>query len=188
MLTLGFSRGRFPRCYYVTAPVNYYNRFTGQEAWPDPISFSGGVTNSILSTLAIAAATTTLTLAPATHAGKTLLISSTGGLAITPPAATGTFNVYQFLFTAAITGGNFTFDAKAGNASDVLNGILLGNKVATLANYGTAANSNLLTFDGTTLGGLKGDLVTLIDIATNTWKIQGLISQSGTVATPFSNH
>ncbi len=183
-------RGRLPRGYFVTTPTSFLKRLTGQETWPDPVTFTGGIVAGIpaLNTLAIPAATTTLTLSSATHAGKTLLIASTGGLAITPPAATGTFNVYEFLFTTTITGGSFTIDAKAGNASDVFNGILQTNKVATLANYGTAANSNLLTLNGTTTGGLLADYFKLVDVATNCWKILGVISQSGSVATPFSNH
>lgn len=179
---------------FVTTPTSILKRLTGQETWPDPVTFTGGITasggivNPVISNLAIPAATTTLTLAPATHAGKTLLIASTGGLAITPPAATGTFNVYEFLFTATITGGSFTFDSKAGNASDVITGIVDTNKVGTLSQWGTAANSNLITLNGGTTGGLAGDTLRLVDVGTNLWKVWGVLSQSGTVATPFSNH
>lgn len=174
--------------HYVTTPTSILKRLTGQETWPDPVTFSGGITNISLSTLAIAAATTTLTLAPATHAGKTLLIASTGGLAITPPPATGTFNIYKFLVITTISGGNFTFDAKAGNASDVIAGIVDTNKVGTLSQWGTAANSNLFTFNGTTLGGIAGDTFEFTDVGTNLWRVWGVLSQSGTAATPFSNH
>lgn len=188
MLTLGFKRGCLPRCYFVTTPTSMLKRLTGQETWPDPVTFAGGIANSALATLAIPAATTTLILTPAAHAGKTLLIASTGGLAITPPPATGTFNVYRFLVITTVSGGNFTFDAKAGNASDVITGIVDTNKVGTLSQWGTAANSNLITLNGSTLGGIAGDTFELTDVGTNLWKVWGTLSQSGTAATPFSNH
>lgn len=185
--------------HYVTTPSSMVNRMMGLETWPDAVTFSGGVIGTltgnvtgaipVLPAVAIAAATTTLTLSPATHAGKAILLSSTAGLAITPPAATGTLNVYGILFTATISGGNVTFDAKAGNASDVIKGVIDTNKVGTgLTQYGTISNTNLITFDGTTRGGIAGDYFQLIDVATNLWIISGCGQQSGTIATPFTNH
>lgn len=139
--------------------------------------------------LAIPAATTTLTLTPSLHAGKWLEIAPTGGLAITPPAATGTGNTYRFYCTAAITGGSFTFDAKAGNASDVLYGWIQTNKAGTFTPYANASNTNLLTLNGTTTGGAAiGDWFEVQDMATNQWKLTGFFTQSGTIATPLSNH
>lgn len=137
----------------------------------------------------IAAATTTLTLVPATHANRTILVQSTGGLAVTPVAATGTGDVYRFACIAAITGGSFTVDAKAGNASDVFTGWVQSYKATTFTPYVTASNSNLLTYNGTTTGGAAiGDWFQMEDIATNKWLVTGYTIQSGTIATMFSNH
>lgn len=167
-----------------TTPTSIVNRLMGLENWTDPVP---ATLKELL--LPIPAATTTLTLTPATHGVRVLTLSCTGGLAVTPPAATGTGNVYQFAVTTTLSGGNFTFDAKAGNASDVLYGIANTNKVGTgLTQYGTAANSNLITWDGSTKGGILGDYLWLMDLATNVWLVQITGQQSGTVATPFSNH
>lgn len=167
-----------------TTPTSLLKRLTGAEPWTDPVPAT--LQEQLL---AIPAATTTLTLAPATHGGRLLLIASTGGLAITPPAATGTGNIYTFAVTTTISGGNFTFDAKAGNASDLIYDIANTNKVGTgLTQYGTAANTNLITWDGSTKGGIAGDWLQLIDLATNMWLVQIVGQQSGTVASPFSNH
>ncbi len=139
-------------------------------------------------TLSIPAATTTFTVTAA-QAGTLFLIQSTGGLAITPPAATGTFNVYEFLVVTTITGGTFSIDPKAGNASDVFQGSIYGGTTAaTGGTWITAATSNFLQMSGSTTGGLAGSWVKMLDVATNKWMIQGVIVTSGTAASPFSNH
>lgn len=139
--------------------------------------------------IAVPAATTTLTLTEATHEGKTLVISSTGGLAVTPPAATGSGGKYRFICGAVISGGNFTVDAKAGNSSDVFTGWMQSYKATTFTPYPTAANSNLITFDGSTKGGAAiGDWFEIEDFATHEWKVTGYTIQSGTIASMFSNH
>lgn len=181
---------------FVTTPASMVNRLTGVETWTDPVNLAtgttvggqaiGGGTSSIVT---VPAGTTTLTLTAALHAGKNILIQPTGGLAITPPAATGTNNTYRFSVIATVTGGNFTLDAKAGNASDVFYGYSGINKVGTgITLFGTAANSNLITWNGSTLGGLLGDALTLRDIATNVWQVEIIGQGTGTIATPFSNH
>lgn len=139
--------------------------------------------------VSVPAATTTLTLTAAAHANRTILVASTGGLAVTPPAATGTGNKYKFVCTAAISGGSFTVDAKAGNASDVYSGWMQSYKATTFTPYPTASNSNLITFNGTTTGGAAaGDWFEIQDVKTNLWQVVGYTIQSGTVATMFSNH
>jgi hypothetical protein len=183
-------------CLSVTTPTSYYGRLTGTEAWPDPITFTGGFTAPASAVqiqgyglVTVPAATTTLTLTPALHAGKVVLVQSTGGLAITPPAATGTGNVYRIYVFTAISGGSLTIDPKAGNASDVCAGSLYGGTTGAAGSvWVTATNSNFITFNATTTGGLAGTWVEMTDVATNKWAVQGVVVSSGTAATPFSNH
>lgn len=133
----------------------------------------------------------TLTLTPAAHAGKTVVLSGTtanAGVAITPPAATGTGDVYTIVFGSSVTSNSTTIDAKAGNASDVFYGWLQTYKATTFTPYVTASNSNLMTFDGSTKGGIKGDIIRLRDVATNVWVVDGFCNQTGTIASMFSNH
>ncbi len=203
MRTLGFTRGRLPREYFVTTPTSMVNRQMGVEPWPDPVTFAaivmtGSITLQDGSTIgssatgpivAVPAATTTLSLTAALHAGRTIAVASTGGLAITPPAATGTGNRYLIACQAAITGGSLTLDAKAGNASDVFTGWIQSYKATTFTPYPTAANSNLLTYNGTTTGGAAaGDWFEIRDIALHQWLVTGYTIQSGSIASMFSNH
>lgn len=190
-------RGRLRRLlqgHYATTPTSMVNRLMGLEAFTDALSLPAGTTiggstvDPTNALVTVPAATTTLTVTQALHAGKTILLASTAGLAITPPAATGTGAAYRICFTATISGGNVTWDAKAGNASDVFYGWLQTYKATTFTPYITASNSNLLTFDGTTRGGIKGDMIEIRDVATNVWIVSGFTNQTGTIATPFSNH
>ena len=53
--------------------------------------------------------------------------------------------------------------------------------------FETAASSDTITLNGTTTGGVnKGDWVELEDIASGIWGVTGLLTGSGTEATPFS--
>ena len=128
------------------------------------------------------------------YAGATIQIASTGGLAVTPPAATGTGNVYTFVCTAALTGGSFTFDAKAGNASDLIYGWLQSWKTTpAYTPYGATpvvASTNLITLNGTTTGGSNvGDYFRIEDKGLHIWEVTaGFLIQTGTIATPFSTH
>lgn len=198
-----------------TTPTSLVNRLMGAETWTDAVNFGtaahtfggavaftgtpvfsnavtfGGIpAGGTVAPVDTASGTTTLTLSPGTHANRLLTIHSTGGLAVTPPAATGTGNVYTFFCTATLTGGSFTFDAKAGNASDVMAGtsfhVLSGG--VTVAAAPTASNSNLFTWNGTTTGGVAGSLVTFTDAKTNLWIVEETALNTSTSATPFSNH
>ncbi len=194
MRTLGFNRGRLPRGYFVTTPLSIVNRMMGVESWTDPISLPTGSTIGGIpvgggsgSFSLVPAASTTLALTAASP--STQLIQSTGGLAVTPPAATGSNQVFRFICVAIISGGSFTVDAKAGNASDVFTGWLQSYKATTFTPYPTASNSNLITFNGTTTGGAAiGDWFEIRDIGLHEWLIQGYTIQSGSIATMFSNH
>jgi hypothetical protein len=182
---------------YVTTPTSMMLRLTGQEAWTDPITFPAGctfnglspTTTSGLAPVVVNAAT--LTLTPALHGGRLVVLSGTtanAGVAITPPAATGTGDRYTIVFGSTITSNTTTLDAKAGNASDVFAGWIQTYKATTFTPYIANSTMNLMTFDGSTRGGIKGDIIRIIDVATNLWIVEGFTTQSGTIATPFTTH
>lgn len=154
------------------------------------ITLGDGTTIGTGGVVTVAPATTTLTLTPAAHGNRLLSLAPTGGLALTPPAATGTGLRYRFVFTAAVSGGNFTFDAKAGNAGDQIEGWLQTYKATTFTPYVSAGNDNLITLNGTTTGAAAaGDWFEVQDAGTNLWIVTGgFATQSGVIATPFSHH
>lgn len=180
-----------------TTPTSMVNRLTGAEAWTDAVAFAAGTTiggtpvagSSGNAPVVVNAAT--LLLVPATHAGRLVVLSgatANAGVAITPPAATGTGDIYTIVFGSTVTSNTTTLDAKAGAAADVFYGWIQTYKATTFTPYIANSNLNLMTFDGSTRGGIKGDIIRIRDAATNVWIVEGFTTQSGTIATPFTNH
>lgn len=126
----------------------------------------------------------TVTLVPDTHAFRALVLNRAGGIATTLPAATGSGDVYSLFI-----GTTFTSSATikvVGN--DTMTGFaeLLQDAADTVVAFETAADSDTITFNGTTTGGLKGTQIVLTDIAADLWAVSVVGAATGTEATPFS--
>lgn len=162
---------------------------TGTLTCNGAIIATAGIQNQAPSVVSVPAATTTLTVTQALHAGKIIQVQSTGGLAATLPAPTGTGAKYTFVVAATITGGAFTIDAKGGDASAVFNGTALQTKTGTgLTSTGVIASCNEISLNGTTTGGIIGDIIEIVDIATHSWNVFINGQYTGTFSTPFLNH
>lgn len=125
-----------------------------------------------------------VTIDEATHEGKIVTLNRAAGIAVTLPAATGGGGKYRF-----IVGTTFTSSATikvVGN--DTMKGLALvaqdGGDTSVV--FETAADSDTITFDGTTTGGLVGADVELIDIAADTWFVNVRTAATGSEASPFS--
>lgn len=176
-------------------PASFLNVLNGTETTQPLLlnsacTFGGPAAPGVTVPVVVAAATATLTLTPALHANRLVLIQSTGGLVITPAPATGTGNVYAIVVIATVSGGSVTIDFKAANATDVINGTGTQFKVGTSTlSYSCGTNTNLVTLNGTTTGGIIGDFFSWADVATHQNIIVEFNTQAtSTVATPFSNH
>lgn len=158
-----------------TAINSYYNILSGQAA--SQVTGTATVVN-------VTAAT--LTVTPAAHAGTIINLNRAAGIAVTLPNATGTGNVYQFFIGATVTSNTTTITR--GTTADVMSGVVLQCKASTaLTPIPTAANSNTITLDGSTKGGILGDWIELVDVGTNQWMLFMIISSTGTLASPLSN-
>ncbi len=129
---------------------------------------------------------TTLAITQALHAGKTVTISSAAPAAFTLPAATGTGAKYTFQMQVVATATSHTI--KVANATDVMQGVswCLTTASANVVGYGTSATSDTISLNGTTLGGVVGDIIELQDIKTGFFSVKIFASPTGTTATPFS--
>ena len=122
------------------------------------------------------------------HDKKLILLGEVGGnasLTATLPAATGSGAVFKFIVSVVNT-SNYVI-AVVGN--DTMDGSItsLADGGDTVVGWETAADSETITMNATTTGGVSiGDTVTLIDIATDQWAVEGRTTSSGTEATPFS--
>ena len=130
---------------------------------------------------------TTLTVAD--HSDKVLLLGEVGGnaaVAITLPAATGSGGRFKFYVSVVNTSG---YTIQVADATDTMDGHIFSTQDAadTVVGWETASTSDTITLNGTTTGGAAiGDWVELVDIASNQYAVSGMITSTGTEATPFS--
>ena len=134
-------------------------------------------------------ATTAIT--DATHSGKLLVMAGAGAArTFTLPNATGTGARFLFVVGTVNTSG---YLIKSARGADVMCGTILSESSSDSAtdavnSWTAGATDDTITLDGTTTGGVSiGDWVEVCDIATNKWFVRGVVVQSGTEATPFSD-
>jgi hypothetical protein len=153
-------------------------------------TFSGPVTSTagfITGPESIASVTgATLTVTPAAHAGRTVILSRAAGQAITLPAATGSGNAYRFFVGTTITSNTTTI--KVADGTDVMAGVAIvaNDTDATASIFETASTTDTITFNGTDTGGILGATVELQDVAENLWSVRVVGAATGSEVTPFS--
>lgn len=142
----------------------------------------------------VAVTASTLAVTKAAHANRLVTLDRAAGIAVTMPAATGSGDKYTFVVKTTFTAAASIAVADATDyfIGHALNGIDGGTAVPHLyptANTGTlATESDTISLFGTAnaQGGIKGQVVTLIDIATDIWQIESVSDAGGSEATPFS--
>ncbi len=146
------------------------------------------LTGSFLPAIHTFTATDAVTISE--HAGRTLLLGEVGGNALvtlTLPAATGTGAVYKFIVSVQNT-SNYVI--KVADATDTIDGIMLylDEDGTAVTAFPTVAASDTITLNGGTTGGIIGDYLELIDIATNQYHVRGVmrVAAGANPATPFS--
>lgn len=131
--------------------------------------------------------TTTQTITESANAGRTNVWNSATGFAFTLPAATGTGDRYRFQVGVVPSSGSHS--VKVANATDIIQGsvITVSDNSAAVLGYNAASDSDTITLNGTTTGGLtRGDWVEITDMKAGVFVVSGITSSSGTEATPFS--
>tara|TARA_R110000782_G_scaffold200097_2_gene289011 strand:+ start:409 stop:1512 length:1104 start_codon:yes stop_codon:yes gene_type:complete len=124
----------------------------------------------------------------AAHAGRILLMGEVGGNAaatFTLPAATGSGAEYRFIVSVVNT-SNYKIQV---TGDDTIDGsvTLHQDGANTVASFNTASDSDTITLNGTTTGGVSiGDEITLLDMATDQYMVKGILTASGTEETPFT--
>ena len=139
-----------------------------------------------MSTRVVNVTTTPLAVTAAAHDSKIVTLNKADGIAVTLPAATGSGVKLQFIIGTTISSNGTTI--KVADATDIMTGtaLMAQDSADTAVMFETAADSDTITLNGSTTGGIKGDSVELIDIATNLWWVRVVGSATGSEATPFS--
>jgi hypothetical protein len=149
-----------------------------------PVTSTAGFISGADSLVSVTGATATVTAAA--HSGRTVLLDRAAGQALTLPAASGTGNSYKFFVATTITSNSTTI--KVADATDIMAGVAIvaNDSDASASLFETAADSDTITFNGSTTGGIKGATVELQDVAANLWSVRIVGAATGTEATPFS--
>jgi len=155
----------------------------GVIATPAEINRVADVSTRIVSL----AVSTAITLAA--HEGKTIVMSGAGAArTFTLPAATGSGARYRFVVGEVNTSG---YLIKSVVGTDLMKGVILGDDgggLTTALVWAAGATDDTITLNGTTTGGVSiGDWVELEDITATAWAVRGVVQQSGSEATPFSD-
>lgn len=116
---------------------------------------------------------------------KVITLNKADGQAITLPAAIGSGIRFDIVVGTTITSVSTTIKVIG---DDIMAGFaILGiDSGDTCSFFATAADTDTITMDGSTTGGIAGARVKLTDIAANTWAVEMISDASGTEATPFS--
>ena len=123
-----------------------------------------------------------------THEGRDLFVTGTDAATYTLPQATGSGARYRFIMGEVNTNGTVI---QVNDATDEFAGTLFQTDTDTsdaLISMPCLAADNFdtVTLNGTTTGGIVGDVIQFLDVATNVWHISGHTNASGTVASPLS--
>lgn len=119
--------------------------------------------------------------------GKNVLaLNRAAGVAVTLPVAIGSGKSINIVNVAAVTSNSHT--VKVPDASGTIRGtaLLAQDGGDTSVMFEAGATADTITLDGTTTGGLVGDWIELIDMASNVWACRAHLAATGSEATPFS--
>lgn len=148
-----------------------------------PVVSTAGFINGAASLSPVTAATLDVTAAD--YAGRTVVLNRAAGQAITLPPATASGNTYRFFILTTITSNETTIKV-TGNDTMAGMAIIANDTDASASIFETAADTDTITFDGSTTGGLRGAVVELTDVSADLWSVIVHSAATGSEATPFS--
>lgn len=169
----------------LTATAAELNTLTGITSTTAELNRATDISGRVV-TLAVTTAIT-----EAAHEGRTVLMTGAGGArTFTLPAATGGGGKYRFV-VGEVNTSNYLIKASAGTM--LFKGLIIGQSATDSATdaartWAAGSTDDTITLNGTTTGGVKlGDWIEFEDVAATMWAVKGMITQSGSEATPFSD-
>lgn len=126
-----------------------------------------------------------VTLNPQIHGnGRTVALNRAAGIAVTLPGATGSGDKYRLVLVTAVTSNTTVVDSAV--AADDLTGLSVTGQAGTANAWPSGATADTFTLNGSTQGGLEGDVIEIEDVAANLYSLNHTGSATGTEATPWS--
>lgn len=152
-----------------------------------------GTTEVELQDSVLTSLTANTTVSAATHGlVRSFVLNKSTGATVTLPAATGSGASYVFYIGTALGSGNYII--QVASATDYMRGVAWttqdGGDTALsfdTADTGTVSTeSDTITLNGGTTGGVVGTCVEVRDIASAVWFVELQNKATGSEATPFS--
>jgi len=130
----------------------------------------------------------TLGLGDRDEAGNDIIMTIAGAQTFTLPAASGSGKKYRFIVGVTATGDKVI---QVANSTDEFAGIVYQVDTDTgdaLVAYPAvdADGFDTVTLNGSTTGGLAGDYIEVVDVASGLYMIAGHTAGTGVVATPLT--
>lgn len=118
------------------------------------------------------------------HAGRLMRFNVAAGVTVTLPAATGTGNRYRFCVNTTVTS---SADIIQVTGNDAFYGVIhvAQDGGDTSIAFEAGSDADQISLNGSTTGGIAGDYIEVIDMATDKWLALGFTQATGTEATPF---
>lgn len=128
----------------------------------------------------------TLSLVASAHGDATITANRAAGTTFTLPASDGKGSYFRIIVGTTITSNSLI--VKVANSTDVMTGVAINAADGgdTAVAFETAATSDTITLNGSTTGGIKGDIIECEDVSAGLWSVKVVGSATGTEATPFS--
>jgi hypothetical protein len=174
-----------------------------QTTFQGPVrSLAGFYSQGPATVVNLANGTNTVTLDVATYAGKTIRTND-ATLVITLPTINATANPVtsgpgQDPNTVNNVGTSYTFVVETAatalsivtDGTDKFVGSMLmvdTDSSGAVTAFAPASTNDVITFNGTTTGGIAGTTVTVTVLAANKYMVTGVALASGSVVTPFAD-
>ena len=78
-------------------------------------------------------------------------------------------------------------DIKTDGTDKFVGGLYLGKSDAAGKTFISGASNDVITFNGSTKGGIVGSIVKVTAIGSAKYAVEGIVLASGTVVTPFAD-
>lgn len=125
----------------------------------------------------------TVSITEENHQGTVVNLSRAAGIVATLPEAVGSGHEYEFFVLTTVTSNAYTIAALT---TDIIQGGVAVSTDAAGVTVLTAADSDKISMNGSTTGGLIGSHVRLKDVADGIWRVEGFLRSTGAEATPFA--
>lgn len=160
----------------------------GTTTFSGPVVSDNGFIGAPLGATPVNVTAATLAVTRADHAGRVVTLNKADGQTVTLPAATGTGASFKFYIGTTVTSVGTIIKVAASPGTDIMQGVAIvaNDTDASASIFETGATADTITLNGTTTGGIKGDMVELIDVATGEYWVRVTASATSAEATPFS--